>query len=134
MVAAEVFTEAAVAGDFMEAAGVFTAEEVSPEGAALVSAAAARLAGIVAAGSMVVVDSTVAVASTVVEASMVVVASTVAASMVGASTVAVALAGDLDLAGRIGDMAGAIRMATMARGITRPTVIMVTRPAGLRTT
>src|ERR1700675_3803079 len=46
---AEVFTEAAVAGDFMEEAEEgFTAVEVSPAAAALVSAADIPLAGIVA--------------------------------------------------------------------------------------
>jgi hypothetical protein len=134
--AAEVST-AAVEADFMEAVG-FTAAEASPVEAALVSSAAIRLAGIVA---VVMEAEDIEAATTVVEATTAAVAATVAAAAtVGAAGVTAGAAeagdGDLATAGRIGDMAGAIRTATTAtaRGITRPTLIIRTRPMGLRTT
>ena len=130
--AAEVFTVAAVA-DFMEAvAADFTAVEDSPAGGALGSAEGIRLADLVAA-SMGDAVSMAAAAGLAGAAEASAGAAEVGADEAGAGAVG---AGDLDLAGRIGDMDGAIRMATTgtARGIMRPTVTMVTRPAGLRTT
>ena len=131
----EVYTEAEEAADFMEA------EVLAVEAEAARSAAVIRMAGIVAAATTVAGAVITAAAATMA----------VAAGMVGAAgatagveevgvedmvTAGAVGAGDLATVGRIGDMAGAIRMATTATagGITRPTVIMVTRPTGLRTT
>lgn len=129
--AAVVFTEAAGAADFMAVEEGFTAEEDSPAEAALVSAEAARLvAGIAAV--------TVAADSMAAAAVMDGVAAAGAAEVGVEDTVmdGAVGAGDLGMGGRIGDMDGAIRTVTTATAgdITRPTVIMVTRPTGLRTT
>jgi hypothetical protein len=133
--AAEVFTVVAVeAADFMGAVADFTAEEDSPAAAALVLSADIRMAG-------TVVDMAVdiAAATTVAEA-----ITEAAADMDGAAIMAAGAitdgaaevgAGDLALAGRIGDMAGDIRMATTATipGIMRPTLILIPpRRTGLR--
>jgi len=146
-VAAEVFTEAAVGVDFMEAEEGFTAAADSPAEATLVSAADIRLAGIVAEDIVAGMEAAdTAAATTAAEATM-----ADAADMVGADGVTVGVAevgaiaatateeagaGDMASAGRIGDMAGDIRMATTATagGITLPTVIMVTRRTGLQRT
>jgi len=141
-VAAEVFTEAAVGVDFMEA------EEDSPAAATPVSAADIRLEDIVVAVGIVagMEAADTAAATTAAEATMV-----DAADMVGADVVTVGVAevgaiaatateeagaGDMASAGRIGDMAGDIRMATTdtAGDITRPIVIMVTRRTSLQRT
>ena len=141
MVAAGDSTEAAVAADFMEGEAGFTAEEVLVEEAeaTLVLAAGIHLAGIVVAG-IAAADITVAAATTVAMAVMdgadEVMAGAVEAGVItGTVTDGEVGAGDLDLGGRIGDMAGDIRTATTATagGITRPT-LMVTRPTGLQTT
>ena len=127
---------AAVVVDFMEEAEEgFTAVEAS-------LAAATPLA-------VIVVVDIAAEASTEVAAFTEVVDSTAATAVMdgaaGATDGAVEVgvteeagdgvgAGDLDLGGRIGDMAGDIRiMATtdMAWGITRPTLTIPTRPTGI---
>ena len=126
---AEVFTEAAVAGDFMEAVegsmageAAFTEEEDSPAEGILVSAADIRLADIGAADFMG--DA----------------ASTVAAAMDGAAEVGAMVVmdseeagvGDLAMAGRIGD--GDIRMATTATARITLILTIPTRPTALRKT
>ena len=128
---AEVFTEAAVAGGFMEAVegsmageAAFTEEEDSPAEGILVSAGDIRLAGIGAADFMG--DA----------------ASMVAAAMAGAAEVGAMVvmdleeagvgAGDLAMAGRIGD--GDIRMATTATARITLILTIPTRPTALRKT
>jgi hypothetical protein len=107
---AEEGSTAAEEADFMEVAEEgFTAVEVSTAEAALVSAADTPSAGIVA-------------------ASTVVAAATAGAADIGAIEDTV-IDGDLALGGRIG--VGDIAMAT-ARGITRPTLIILTRTTILR--
>jgi hypothetical protein len=139
----EVFTEAGVAADFMEAEEGFTAVEDFPAEATLDSAVDIRLAGIVvadieAAASTEVAATTVVTASTGVMAVMDGAAgATVGAAEVGdmveVGAAAGVGAGDLATAGHI--MAGDIRMATTATArITRPTLIILTRTQGLRTT
>jgi hypothetical protein len=130
VVVEEVSTVAAVAADFMVAAEGFTAGEGSPAAAALDSAVDIRLAGI-AAATAAGVDTMVAAADMDGAAE-----DTAGAAEVGAEgtvTAGADGAGDLVMAGLIGDMDGDIRMATpvTAEGITRPTLIrirpMVTR-------
>ena len=134
MVAAGASTEAAVAADFMEGEAGFTAEEVSPAEATLALAAGTHLAGIVAAGITEVAATTVAMA--VMDGADEVMAGAVEVGVEDTVMDGAVGAGDLALGGRIGDMDGAIRMATTATAgdITRPTVLMVTRPTDLRTT
>jgi len=142
--AAEVFTEEAVAADFMEVAEEgFTVVEVLAEEAAatLVSAADIRMAAVIVAdmgAEDIVAATTVAAVTTAVAAAM----DGAGGATAGAAEVGVteevgaeAGVGDLDMVGRIGDMAGDIRMATTATRITRPTVILIrTRRMGLRMT
>jgi hypothetical protein len=124
---AEDSTEAGAA-DFMEVEAGFTAVEVSLAEATLVSAVGIRSADIVAA--------TMADAATTEAAAVMagVAEATAGAAEAGATAGgdgAGVGAGDLDSAGRIGDMAGDIRMATTATRITRPTLIILTRPTAL---
>jgi hypothetical protein len=124
--------DSTVEADFMEAAEEgFTAAEAFPAAGILVSAGDIRLAGIEAAviGAAAFTEDTATGGA--------------AGDTAGVEEVGVteevgvgAGAGDLVLGGRIGDMAGGIRMATTdtAWGITRPTLIILTRPTGLRTT
>jgi hypothetical protein len=116
MEVAEEGSTAVEEADFMEVAEEgFTAVEVSTAEATLVSAADTPSAGIVAAASTVVA------------------AATAGAADIGAIEDTV-MDGDGDLAsgGRIGD--GDIRMAmATARGITRPTLIILTRTTILQT-
>jgi hypothetical protein len=133
-------TEEAVVADFMEVAEEgFTVAEVSRAEGILVSAADIRLVDIVAA-DIGAAASTVAAATTAVTAAMDGEAGATAGVVeVGAMEdmgTEEAGAGDLASGGRIGDMAGDIRMATTvtAHGITRLTPIILTRPTGLRTT
>ena len=116
-----------VAADFMEAAVGFTAEEDSPAEATLDLVEAIRLAGLVAAGPTEVTDITAGAAITVAAVMDGEAGATAGAAGVGA--------GDLAMAGRIGDMAGDIRMDTTAtiRGITRHTLIRI-RPTVTRRT
>jgi hypothetical protein len=123
--AEEAFTEAAVA-DFMGATAGFTAEEDSPADTLGLVAAAVRLAaGLVAASTeaeALMVDGVLTVAevgAVEVGAAEAGAEDTVTAGAVGA--------GDLATAGPIGDMAGAIRMATTAtvtQGIPRHTLMI----------
>ena len=143
--AAEVFTVAAVAADFMEVveAGFTAVEVLAEEAAATLSAAGIRMAAVIVA-DMVAEDieaaTMVAAVTTVVTAATAGAAgATDGAAEVGATEEVGAEAGvgagDLATAGRIGDMAGDIRMATTATRITRPTVILIrTRRMGLRMT
>jgi hypothetical protein len=134
---AEVFTEAAGAG-FMAGEAAFT-EEDSPAEGILVSAADTRLAGIAAAG-IGAADFMGDAATTVVAAMDGVAEVTAGVAEVGVMVVmgleeAGVGAGDLASDGRIGD--GDIRMdiTATARGITRPTLIIIpTRPTALRKT
>jgi hypothetical protein len=138
-------TEEAVVADFMEVAEEgFTVAEVSRAEGILVSAADIRLVDIVAAdigaADIGAAASTVAAATTAVTAAMDGEAGATAGVVeVGAMEdmgTEEAGAGDLASGGRIGDMAGDIRMATTvtAHGITRLTPIILSRPTGLRTT
>ena len=127
---AEVFTEAAVAGgfmagaaDFMEAEAVFTAEAVLVEEAALLSVDA-RLAVFVEAASMVAVVVLAGVAGALAGTAEV-------GAAVGADEAGVG-AGDLAMAGRIGD--GDIRMATTATARITRILTIPTRPTVLRKT
>jgi hypothetical protein len=112
---------AAVAEDFMEVAEEgFTAVEVSTLEATLGTAGDTTTADIVA-------HTREGVATTEVAAV------TAGAEDIGADTVTDG-AGDLALGGRIGVGDGDIRMpTTTARGITRPTLIILTRTTVLRT-
>jgi hypothetical protein len=123
------------AADFMAAAVGFTAEEDSPAEATLDLVEAIRLAGIVAAGPTEVTDITAEAAITVAAVMDGEAGATAGAAEVGEEAMAMATAGDLAMAGRIGDMAGDIRMATTAtiRGITRHTLIPI-RPTVTRRT
>jgi len=127
----EEVSTAAGAADFMVAAGVFTAEEDSPAAAILDSAADILIADIMAGTEAA--DS--AVATTAGAATMVAgvmdgaAGATAGAAEVGATdmvtvTAGAVGAGDLVTAGRIGDMAGAIRMVITATapGIMRRTL------------
>jgi hypothetical protein len=135
----EVFTEA-VAVDFMEVAEEgFTVVVVSPAEGILVSAADIRLVDIEAAGIGAAASTEVTVTTAVTAAMDGEAGATAGAGEDGAMEdmgTGEAGAGDLASDGRIGDMGGDIRMATTAtaRGITRPTLIILTRPTGLRTT
>ena len=140
---AEEDSTVAGAADFMEAAeaGFMVAEVLVEEAEAARSAAGTRMAGTVAD----MAAEAFAAAVTVGAAIMAVAAATAGAAGVtdGAAEVGVmaatvteeAGAGDLDLGGRIGDMAGDIRMATTATipGITRPTLTRI-RPTVTRRT
>ena len=131
----EVSTEAAVAADFMEGEAGFTAVEVLVEEAeATLSLADTHMADIAADMAAEVIE-----AATMVAAAFMVVTAdmdgeagaTAGAAEAGAMEEVGVGAGDLATAGRIGDMAGAIRMATMATRITRHTLIILTRPTAL---
>jgi hypothetical protein len=118
---AEVFTEAAVGADFTEAE-VLAVEEATLLSVDTRSAAVDFEAVSTAAEALVAGDFMVAaVLAGAVEAG------------VGADEAGVG-AGDLAGAGRIGVMAGDIRMATTAtiRAITRPTLIIRTRPTDIQ--
>lgn len=125
----EVSTEAAVAGGFMEAVegsmaeeAAFTGEEDSPAEGILASAADIRLAGIGAADFMGDAASTVVAAMDgVAEVGAMVVMDSEEAG-----------AGDLAMAGRIGD--GDIRMATTATARITLILTIPTRPTVLRKT
>jgi hypothetical protein len=124
----EVFTEA-VAGDFMAAAVIMAAEVLAAEDTP-VTLAATPIADIVADTAA----EDIAAATTVVTATM---AATVMVGEAEAGAMADTVteedtvtdgevgAGDLALAGLIGDMAGDIRMATTAIRITRPIPIRI---------
>jgi hypothetical protein len=126
---AEVFTEAAVGEGFMAAVegstageAAFTEEEDFPAEGVLVSAADIRLAGIGAADFMG-------------DAATTVVAAMDGAAEVGAMVVMdseEAGAGDLAMAGRIGD--GDIRMATTATARITLILTIPTRPTAPRKT
>jgi hypothetical protein len=118
---------AAGAADFMEVEAGFTAVEVLVAAEATLLSVDARLAVDIGAA-------TGGVAFTAAVASMVAAASTVGGASMAAEvgeedmvTAGADGAGDLASAGRIGDMAGAIRMATTAtiRGITRHTLTLI---------
>ena len=117
----------AVAADFMAAVAGFTAVEVLVEEAeAARSAAGTRMAVDIVAGmaAMVAADFMVVAAATDGAVGVTVGAAEVGAA-VGADEAGVG-AGDLAMAGRIGDMAGDIRiMATTATHITRPTLTII---------
>jgi hypothetical protein len=133
---AEVSTVVEVA-DFMEVVAGFTVVEVLVEAAA----ALVSLADVLMAGTVVDTAEDIAAATTVAEA-----ITEAAADMDGAViTAAVAItdgaaevgAGDLASAGRIGDMAGDIRMVITATipSIMRPTLTIIPpRWTGLRMT
>jgi hypothetical protein len=106
---------AVVAEDFMEVEEGFAGVEVSTPGAILGTAADTITADIVAATTEVA-------------------AVTAGAEDIGAEDTVTDGAGDGDLAlgGRIGVGDGGIRMPTTARGITRPTSIILTRTTVLR--
>ena len=116
--AEEAFTAAVVVADFTVVAAGFTAEEDSPAGT-LDLVAATRSAVIMAAATEVV--ATTAGAGTTVAAVMDGAAEATAGAMDGAEAAGVG-AGDTAGAGLIGDMDGAIRMATTAIRITRPPI------------
>jgi hypothetical protein len=115
---------AAVAEDFMEVAEGFTGVEVSTPEATLGTAADTTTADIVAA--------TTEVAAVMAGAAGA--GATAGAEDIGAEDTVTDGAGDGDLAsgGRIG--VGDIRMATTARGITRPTLIILIRTIRILTT
>jgi hypothetical protein len=116
--------EAAGAEDFTEAAeGRSAGAEVSTAEVVLGSEADATSADFVAATSAGGAPSVVAAVSAE--------AAGVLAEDLGAEDLVTDGAGDLALGGRI--MVGAIRMAITARGITRPTLILITRSMVLRT-
>jgi len=128
---AEVFTEAAVAGgfmagaaDFMEAEAVFTAEAVLVEEEAALLSVDARLAVFGEAASMVAAVILDGVAGALAGAAE-------AGAAVGADEAGVG-AGDLAMAGRIGD--GDIRMATTATARITLILTIPTRPTVLRKT
>ena len=126
---AEVFTEAAVGAGFMAGEAAFTEEEDSPA-VTLDLMAAVRLA--VDSGAASMAAGALAVGALVAEALMAEVF--VAEALAGADEAGVG-AGDLAGAGRIGAMAGDIRMATTATA-TRITLILLipTRPTVIRKT
>ena len=127
---AEEDSTAAVAAHFMEVAEEgFTAVEVSTAEATLVSAADAPSAGIVVAASTVVAAATAGAAGATAGAA----GATAGAVDIGAIEDTV-MDGDLASRGRIGVGDGDIRMAmATARGITRPTLIILTRTMILQT-
>lgn len=138
MGAAEVST-AAVVADFMEGAADSTAVEDFPAAVVLDLAVDIRLADLVVAdltevaASMVAAEVMVGAAEAMAGAAEV----GVAATVTGEAGAGAAGAGDLATAGRIGDMAGDIRMATTAtiRDTMRPILIRIpTRPTDIRRT
>jgi hypothetical protein len=125
-VGGEVFMEAAGAEDFTEAAeGRSAGAEVSTAEAVLGSEADATSADFVAA------TSAGGAPSEVVAVSAEAAGASALAEDLGAEDSVTDGAGDLALGGRI--MIGAIRMAITTRGITRPTLILITRNMILRT-
>jgi len=129
----EVSTAAAVAADFMG----LTAVEVLVAAEAALSAAGIRMAGIVV--DMVAEDmrdaATTAVVATTVDTAVTVGEDGAMAGATDTVTDGAVGAGDLATAGRIGDLAGDIRMATTAtgRGITPTHIRIPTRRMGVRT-
>jgi len=127
----EVSTEAAVAGGFMEAVegsmaeeAAFTAEAVLVEEEAALLSVDARLAVFGEAASMVAAVILAGVAGALAGAAE-------AGAAVGADEAGVG-AGDLAMAGRIGD--GDIRMATTATARITLILTIPTRPTALRKT